>query len=155
MHLFKKKNCDNKIFLAFSRNMSVPKVLVNCDPLTFYWNKTNPKEKDSHSWGVDGGDVETICDNTVDSFRNTTPKHLNHTLPCNISLFKQLTSVVGMCDLGARWSPDEDLRARQCLHWLVFDHPPLSSSHHEKKRCWLLTGQLAFSCWVEFKPWFE
>lgn len=61
------------------------------------------------------GDVETIGNSTVHSFRNTTPKHSNHTLPWNISLFKQLTSVVGMCDLGVPRLTNEDLRARQCL----------------------------------------
>lgn len=107
-------------------------------------------------WGL-GGDVETICSNTVDSFRNTTPKHSNHTLPWNIPLFKQLTSVVGMCDLGARWLTNDDLRARQCLHWR-FNRPHLSNRQcvRKKKCCWLLlTGLNVFCCCDEFEPWFE
>lgn len=157
MHLFKKKKkkSDNKNFLVFNRNSSVKKILVNCDPLTFYWNKTNPKEKDFPQlrcwWGICGDNLQQHSGLFQEYNTQTLKPH------SAVEYFSFQTTDLSCWDvrfrsalISRRGSEGQTMSPLTC-----FWPPPSQQQSPWKKRCWLLTGQPAFSCWVEFKPWFE
>lgn len=150
------KKCDKDIFLVSSLNMSDQNSSQLWSFNLFTGTKLTQRRAISHSWSVDGGDVETSATTQEHNTPNTWA-----TLCCGIFLFSNnWPQLLGCVIWGARWPTDEDLRASQCLHWLVFDHPCLSSSHHEKKKkalliinwaaCILSLSRVWAVIWVDF-----
>lgn len=123
-------------------------------PLVFFLTKLTQRRKISYSWGVGGGAVETICNNTVDSQEYNTQTLKPHSA---VEYFSFQTTDLSRWDVrfgsaltSRRGSEGQTTSPLTCF-W-----PPSSQQQSltmKKNRCWLLTGQPAFSCcamiWTE------